>query len=33
MIYSTLENWSIIMDLRIVFKTVIDALAGDEKAY
>jgi putative colanic acid biosynthesis UDP-glucose lipid carrier transferase len=28
-----LENWSIIMDLRIVFKTVIDALAGDEKAY
>ena len=28
-----LENWSIIMDLRIVIKTVIDALAGDEKAY
>ena len=33
MIYSILENWSIIMDLRIVIKTVIDALAGDEKAY
>lgn len=28
-----LENWSIIMDLRIIVKTVIDALAGDEKAY
>ena len=28
-----LENWSIIMDLRIITKTVIDALAGDEKAY
>jgi putative colanic acid biosynthesis UDP-glucose lipid carrier transferase len=28
-----LENWSILMDLRIVFKTVFDALGGDDKAY
>jgi len=28
-----LENWSIIMDIRIVFKTVFDALKGDDKAY
>lgn len=28
-----LENWSIIMDIRIVFKTVFDALRGDDKAY
>ena len=28
-----LENWSIIMDIRIIFKTVFDALGGDDKAY
>tara|TARA_B110000240_G_scaffold104869_1_gene118473 strand:+ start:25 stop:432 length:408 start_codon:yes stop_codon:yes gene_type:complete len=28
-----LENWSILMDLRIVFKTVFDTLGGDDKAY
>ena len=28
-----LENWSIIMDIRIVIKTVFDALRGDDKAY
>lgn len=28
-----LENWSIFMDLRIVFKTVFNALGGDDKAY
>ena len=28
-----LENWSILMDLRIVLKTVLDALGGDDKAY
>ena len=28
-----LENWSIIMDIRIIFKTVFDALEGDDKAY
>ena len=28
-----LENWSILMDLRIVLKTVFDALGGDDKAY
>ena len=28
-----LENWSVLMDLRIVFKTVFDALGGDDKAY
>ena len=28
-----LENWSILMDIRIVFKTVFDALGGDDKAY
>ena len=28
-----LENWSILMDIRIVLKTVLDALGGDDKAY
>ena len=28
-----LENWSIIMDLRIVIRTVYNALGGEEKAY
>lgn len=28
-----LENWSLFMDLRIVFKTVFNALGGDDKAY
>ena len=28
-----LENWSILMDLRIILKTVLDALGGDDKAY
>ena len=28
-----LENWSILMDIRIVFRTVFDALRGDDKAY
>jgi putative colanic acid biosynthesis UDP-glucose lipid carrier transferase len=28
-----LENWSILMDLRIVFKTIFDTLGGDDKAY
>ena len=28
-----LENWSILMDIRIVLKTVFDALGGDDKAY
>lgn len=28
-----LENWSILMDLQIVFKTVFDTLGGDDKAY
>jgi putative colanic acid biosynthesis UDP-glucose lipid carrier transferase len=28
-----LENWSIILDLKIVFKTVFNAVKGEEKAY
>jgi putative colanic acid biosynthesis UDP-glucose lipid carrier transferase len=28
-----LENWSIILDLKIVFKTVYNAIRGEEKAY
>jgi putative colanic acid biosynthesis UDP-glucose lipid carrier transferase len=28
-----LENWSIIMDLRIVIRTIYNALGGEEKAY
>ncbi len=28
-----LENWSIILDLKIVFKTVFNAVRGEEKAY
>lgn len=28
-----LENWSIFMDLRIIFKTIFNALGGDDKAY
>ena len=28
-----LENWSIFMDIRIVFKTVFNAVGGDDKAY
>lgn len=28
-----LENWSILMDLRIMIKTVINAIQGDDKAY
>jgi putative colanic acid biosynthesis UDP-glucose lipid carrier transferase len=28
-----LENWSILMDLRIVFQTVFNAVKGEEKAY
>ena len=28
-----LENWSIILDLKIVFKTVYNAIKGEEKAY
>ena len=28
-----LENWSLLMDLKIVVKTVYNALSGDEKAY
>lgn len=28
-----LENWSILMDLRIMLKTVINAINGDDKAY
>ena len=28
-----LENWSLLLDLKIVFKTVFNALGGDDKAY
>lgn len=28
-----IENWSILMDLRIMIKTIINAIKGDEKAY
>ena len=28
-----LENWSIFMDLRIVFQTVFNAVKGEKKAY
>ena len=28
-----LENWSIIMDLRIIIRTIYNALGGEEKAY
>ena len=28
-----LENWSLIMDLKIVFQTIYNALRGEEKAY
>ncbi|HEA28553.1 MAG TPA: exopolysaccharide biosynthesis polyprenyl glycosylphosphotransferase [Leeuwenhoekiella sp.] len=28
-----IENWSILMDLRIMVKTIINAVKGDEKAY
>ena len=28
-----LENWSLLLDFKIVFQTVFDALRGDEKAY
>lgn len=28
-----MENWSVLMDLRIITKTMIQALSGDAKAY
>jgi putative colanic acid biosynthesis UDP-glucose lipid carrier transferase len=28
-----LENWSILLDLKIIHKTVINAIKGEEKAY
>ena len=28
-----LENWSLLLDLKIVFQTVYDAIKGDDKAY
>jgi putative colanic acid biosynthesis UDP-glucose lipid carrier transferase len=28
-----IENWSIIMDLKIIFQTVINIFKGEEKAY
>jgi len=28
-----LENWSLFMDLKIVFQTAFNALKGEEKAY
>lgn len=28
-----LENWSLLLDLKIVFQTIYDALQGDDKAY
>jgi len=28
-----LENWSLVMDLKIVFQTIFNALKGDDKAY
>ncbi len=28
-----LENWSILLDLKIIYKTVINAIKGEEKAY
>jgi len=28
-----LENWTILLDLKIIFKTVINAIKGEEKAY
>jgi putative colanic acid biosynthesis UDP-glucose lipid carrier transferase len=28
-----LENWSLFMDLKIVFKTIVNALRGEDKAY
>ena len=28
-----LENWSLLLDLKIVFQTVYNAIRGDEKAY
>jgi putative colanic acid biosynthesis UDP-glucose lipid carrier transferase len=28
-----LENWSLLLDIKIVFQTVYNALRGEEKAY
>jgi putative colanic acid biosynthesis UDP-glucose lipid carrier transferase len=28
-----LENWSVLLDIRIVFMTIVNAFSGDEKAY
>jgi putative colanic acid biosynthesis UDP-glucose lipid carrier transferase len=28
-----IENWSMIMDLKIIFQTVINIFKGEEKAY
>jgi putative colanic acid biosynthesis UDP-glucose lipid carrier transferase len=28
-----LENWSLLLDLKIVFQTIYNALRGEEKAY
>ncbi len=28
-----IENWSVILDLKIIFQTVVNILKGDEKAY
>jgi len=28
-----IENWSLIMDLKIIFQTVINIFKGEEKAY
>jgi putative colanic acid biosynthesis UDP-glucose lipid carrier transferase len=28
-----LENWSLLLDLKIVFQTIYNALRGDDKAY
>jgi putative colanic acid biosynthesis UDP-glucose lipid carrier transferase len=28
-----IENWSILLDLRIIYKTVINVISGEEKAY
>ncbi|MFV7236226.1 sugar transferase [Flavobacterium sp. ZB4R12] len=28
-----IENWSLILDLKIIFQTVVNILKGEEKAY
>ncbi|MDG2351016.1 MAG: sugar transferase, partial [Flavobacteriaceae bacterium] len=28
-----IENWSLLLDLKIIFKTAINAVKGEEKAY